>query len=106
MNVHSIDETGAPTNVHSTDEIGAPTNVHSRDESGTPTTVCSIDEIGASTNVHTCQPIHFTSIKFKKIIILGGYGHTGKWIQENTIFMRCCCFKLSKKMKNCQMSSQ
>ena len=31
-------------------------------------------------------------------IILGGYGHTGKWIQENIIFMRfCCCFKLSKK---------
>ena len=28
----------------------------------------------------------------------GGYGHTGKWIQENIIFMRfCCCFKLSKK---------
>ena len=27
----------------------------------------------------------------------GGYG---KWIQENTIFMRfCCCFKLSKKVK-------
>ena len=64
MNVHSLDETGAPTNVHSIDEIGAPTNVHSRDESGTPTTVCSIDEIGASTNVHTCQPIHFTSIKY------------------------------------------
>ena len=32
MNVHSIDETGAPTNVHSIDEIGAPMNVHSRDE--------------------------------------------------------------------------
>ena len=31
-------------------------------------------------------------------IILGGYGHTGKWIQENIIFMRfCCCFILSKK---------
>ena len=28
----------------------------------------------------------------------GGYGHTGKWIQENIIFMRfCSCFKLSKK---------
>ena len=30
----------------------------------------------------------------------GGYGHTGKWIQENIIFMRfCCCFKLSKKIE-------
>ena len=28
----------------------------------------------------------------------GGYGHIGKWIQGNVIFMRfCCCFKLSKK---------
>ena len=39
----------------------------------------------------------------------GGYGHTGKWIQENIIFMRfCCCFKLSKKTekKNCQTSSR
>ena len=27
-----------------------------------------------------------------------GYDHTGKWIQENIIFMRfCCCFKLRKK---------
>ena len=26
-----------------------------------------------------------------------GYGHIGKWIQENIIFLRfCCCFKLSK----------
>ena len=51
-----------------------------------------------STLSHTCQPIQFTSIKKLKIIILGGYGHTGKWIQENIIFMRlCCCFKLSKK---------
>ena len=50
--------------------------------------------------MHTCQPVQFTSIKFLKIIILGGYGHTGKWIQENVIFMRfCCCFKLSKKIE-------
>ena len=28
----------------------------------------------------------------------GGYGHIGKWIQENIIFMRFCCFKLSKKI--------
>ena len=35
---------------------------------------------------------------YKKIIILGGYGHTGKCIQENIIFMKfCCCFKLSEK---------
>ena len=49
---------------------------------------------------HTCQPIQFASIKILKIIILGRYGHTGKWIQENIIFMRfCCCFKLSKKIE-------
>ena len=42
--------------------------------------------------------IQFTSIKFIKIIIWGGYGQTGKWIQENIIWLRfCCCFKLSKK---------
>ena len=41
--------------------------------------------------------VHQYKIK-KKIIIFGGYGQTGKWIQENIIFMRfCCCFKLSKK---------
>ena len=33
-------------------------------------------------------------------IILGGYGHMGKWVRENIIFMRfCCCFKLSKKIE-------
>ena len=49
-------------------------------------------------HTYTCQPIQFTSIKYKKIIILERYGHTGKWIQENTIFMRFCCyFKLRKK---------
>ena len=37
----------------------------------------------------------------------GGYGHTGKWIQENIIFMRfCCCFKLSKKnFKNVEQAA-
>ena len=31
---------------------------------------------------------------------MGGYGHTGKWIQEKAIFMRfCCCFKLSEKIE-------
>ena len=29
----------------------------------------------------------------------GGYSHLGKWIQENIIFMRFCCFKLSKKIE-------
>ena len=49
---------------------------------------------------HTCQPIQFTDIKYSFFIILGGYGHIGKWIQENVIFMRfCCCFKLSKKIE-------
>ena len=42
-----------------------------------------------------------TIYQYKRLffsIILGGYGHIGKWIQENIIFMRfCCCFKLSKK---------
>ena len=28
----------------------------------------------------------------------GGFGHTGKWIQENIIFMQFC-FKLSKKIE-------
>ena len=33
-------------------------------------------------------------------IILGRYGHIGKWIEENIIFMRfCCCFKLSEKIE-------
>ena len=49
---------------------------------------------------HTCQPIQFTCIKYSFYIILGGYGHTGKWIQENLTFMRfCCCFTLSKKIE-------
>ena len=48
-------------------------------------------------STHTvCQ----CKIQFFFLIILGGYGHIGKWIQENTIFMRfCCCFKLSKKIE-------
>ena len=50
--------------------------------------------------MHTCQPIQFTSIKYSFYIILGRYGHTGKWIQENITFMRFCfCFKLSKKIE-------
>ena len=33
-------------------------------------------------------------------LILRGYGHIGKWTQENIIFMSfCCCFKLSKKIE-------
>ena len=49
---------------------------------------------------HTYQPN--TSIKyfFFPPIILVGYGHIGKWIQENKILMRFChCFKLSKKIE-------
>ena len=50
--------------------------------------------------MHTCQPIQFTSIKYKKIIFGGDMAVPGKWIQENIIFMRfCCCFKLSKKIE-------
>ena len=52
--------------------------------------------------MHTCQPIQFTGIKINKKItsFWGGYGHNGRWIQENIIFMRfCCCFKMSKKIK-------
>ena len=50
-------------------------------------------------NIHVYNiPVNPYGLKYKKIIILGGYGHIGKWIQENIIFMRfCCCFKLSKK---------
>ena len=51
------------------------------------------------TLTHTCQPTQFTSIKYCFFIILGRYSHTGKWIQENIIFMRFCCFKLSKKIE-------
>ena len=59
-----------------------------------------INLIHIFTQSHTCQPILFTSIKYSFYIILGGSGHTGKWIQENVIFMRvCCCFKLSKKIE-------
>ena len=42
--------------------------------------VCLSDVI-QTLPLHTCQPIQFTSIKFKKIIIWGRYSHTGKWIQ-------------------------
>ena len=36
----------------------------------------------------------------------GGYGHTGKWIQENIIFMRFrSCFKLRKKIQKLLTSS-
>ena len=50
--------------------------------------------------MHTCQPIQFTSIKYFKNHYFGGYGHIGKWIQENKMFMSfCCCFKLSKKIE-------
>ena len=51
---------------------------------------------------HTCQPIiQFTGIKYSLFFChyFGGYGHIGKWIQENIIFMRFCCFKLSKKIE-------
>ena len=48
---------------------------------------------------HTCQPIQFTSIKYSFFIILGGYGHTGKWIQENAILIIFRCFKLSKMIE-------
>ena len=52
---------------------------------------------------HTCQPIQFTSIKYSFclfVLFCFYFGHTGKWTQENIIFMRfCCCFKLSKKIE-------
>ena len=38
-------------------------------------------------------------------IILGGYGHIGKRIQQNIIFMRFCCLNWAKRLKNCRMSS-
>ena len=50
-------------------------------------------------SAHAYQPLQFTSIKYSFFIILGGYVHTGKWIQENSIYMRFCCFKLSKKIE-------
>jgi len=43
--------------------------------------------------------MQFTGIKYIFFIIWGD-GQTGKWIQENIIFVRfCCCFKLSKKIE-------
>ena len=40
---------------------------------------CGLDSLYVEkySSVHTCQPIQFTSIKFKKFIIWEGYGHTG-----------------------------
>ena len=53
-----------------------------------------------SHHFNVCQLIQFTGVKYSFFfIILGGYGHIGKWIQENIIFMRSCCFKLSKKIE-------
>ena len=49
-------------------------------------------------STHTCQTTQFTSIKYSFFIIVGGCGQTGKWKQENIIFMRFgCCFKPSTK---------
>ena len=50
---------------------------------------------------HTCQPIQFTSIKYSFFINLGGYGHTGKQIQENIIFMDFVVLNQAKRLKNC-----
>ena len=37
---------------------------------------------------------------FSLSLLWGGYGHIGKWIQENIIIRQfCCCFKLSKKVE-------
>ena len=51
-------------------------------------------------DVVTCLSTH-TVYQYKIpffFYYLGGYGRTGKWIQENTIFMRfCCCVKLCQK---------
>ena len=45
-------------------------------------------------STHTVYQVYNTVF----FIILGGYGHTGKWIQENLIFMKfCCCFKTEQK---------
>ena len=50
---------------------------------------------------HTIIPVNPYSLLVQnnnKILIWGRYGHTGKCIQENLIFMRfCCCFKLEQK---------
>ena len=46
------------------------------------------------------DPSTHTVYQYKIVLSLfwGRYGHIGKWIQENIIFMQfCCCFKLSKK---------
>ena len=51
---------------------------------------------GMITTTHTVYQYKIIS----KIIIWWGYGHIGKWIQENIIFMRFwCCFKLSKMIE-------
>ena len=56
--------------------------------------------------VYLFYSLQFTCIKYSYcllvfylllfFIILGEYGHIGKWIQENIIFIRFCCVKLSK----------
>ena len=55
--------------------------------------------------LHTRQPIQFTSIKYIFFIILGGYGHIEKWIQENITFTRFCSFG-AKRLKQCRTSSR
>ena len=54
--------------------------------------VITTEETRAYLSIHTGY-----SMKYSFFIVLGGYGHIEKWIQENIIFMRFYCFKLSKK---------
>ena len=60
--------------------------------------------------LHTYQPIYlsthipinpYTVYQYKILSFFWGGGgvHIGKWIQENIIFMRFCCFKLSQKIQ-------
>ena len=67
---------------------------------------CSLVLPGAYLSTH---PVYRYKIQLLLLffIILGGYGHTRKWMQGNIIFMRFCCyFKLAERLKNCLLSSQ
>ena len=61
------------------------------------TETCSLE----SHRGHTIPVNPYSLPVYKKIVIIsGGYGHIGKWIQENIIFMGfCCCFKLREKIE-------
>ena len=84
-------------------------SLHNFHGEGIPVFDCSWQEwilmvLSSAGNHHTCQPIQFAKTQYKIHFFSLFWGNmailTGKWIQENVIFVRfCCCFKLSKKIE-------